>query len=649
MRQTKIRGLVQSGLQAHEDLSFSAKENSLMSLQEALELKKRARELMADARAMEAELSYLRSSKALDIDRERDAIIEELFSNKTVLVTKLRDEHWSPEKLLPIVERLHQRLRRSMGRAPSRNTNIDFQIADTRNTAGEINEDERIRLTFYLADLLAAAQKLDEETARGENPNTRWNGRVATMLESKLKELQRGTEVKADRAGDASSINRYAQQSLGMGETHATFFVETPRWLPPTFAYYLDDPKKLKGTKLSPGDISVIQNEVLAGSKFFCSSVELSSTAAYFAGSLRNMNSLSPENYTSLAFSEIEERLEKTGVSERVQLFLIADTKRFAEGRGVAILAIPSTIVPAIEARYPVTSILACALAAATTATYAVSCFALNPTFFDAVMNQRDISPQTLLTCAPIFVGVIGIQVIHELAHRITAKRRMVELGLPVPLLSPELGLCGAVTSYRSFPPNLDSLFDISISGPLSGMIASVGCIIGGIVATLNSSAAMLTTFPVVPIALLKGSFLTGAIVSILAPKLMVLPIAQPIPVHPAVCIGFAGLISNAINMLPIVGLDGGGALAAIVGRGRAFVASAMCTITLALSFLQGNDSSLFPSLGIIYAFARLGRKPWLVRNEVPQVNDARIMVYFAAFVLALLALVPFPGGQGFL
>lgn len=622
-----------------------------MSLQEAHELKKRARALMADARAMEAELSNLRSNKALDFDREQDAIIDELFSNNTVLVKTLRDEHWSPEKLLPIIERLHQRLRRSMGKAPSssRNTKVEFQIADTRNGAGEIDEEERIRLTFHLADLLAAAHKLDEETARGENPNSRWNGRVATMFESKLKELQRGAEVKVERTHDASSINRYAQQSLGIDGTHANFFAETPRWLPPTFAYYLGDPKNLKGSKLAPGDVSVIQNDVLAGSKFFCSSVELSSTAAYFAGSLRNMNALSPENYTALAFSEIEERLERTGVSERAQLFLIADTKRYAEGRGVAILAIPSSIVPTTTATYPVTSMLACVAAAATTAAYAISCFALNPKFFDAVMNHRDISPRTLLTCAPIFVGVFGIQAVHELAHRVIAKRRMVELGLPVPLLSPELGLFGAVTSYRSFPPNLDALFDISVCGPLSGMLASVGCFIGGIMATLNSSAAMLTTFPVVPIVFLKGSFLTGAIVSILAPKLMVLPIAQPIPVHPAVCIGLAGLISNAIHMLPIVGLDGGGALAAIVGRGRAFVASVMCSMTLALSFLQGNDSSLFPSLAIIFAFARLGKKPWLVRNEITQVNDTRIAVYFAAFALALLTLVPFPGGQGFL
>jgi hypothetical protein len=164
---------------------------------------------------MEAEMNYLRSSKAQDFDKERDAMIEELFSNKTTLVKKLRDEQWSPEKLVTIVERLHQRLRRSMGKAPStRSASVGFQIADTRNAAGEVNDEERIRLTFHLADLLAAAQKLDEETARGENPNRRWNGRVAVMFESKLRELQRNAEVKVENRSD-SSIKSYTQQSLG--------------------------------------------------------------------------------------------------------------------------------------------------------------------------------------------------------------------------------------------------------------------------------------------------------------------------------------------------------------------------------------------------------------------------------------------------
>ena len=597
---------------------------------------------------MEANLSYSRSNKARDFDKERDALIEELFANNTVLVTKLRDERWSPEKLLPIIERLHQRLRRAMGKSPSRSANVGFQIGDTRSAAGEEDEEERIRLTFHLTDLLAAAQTLDELTARGENPNTRWNGRVATMFESKLRELQQGTEVKVG-IGNNDAIKGYVQQSLRPDETPA-FLVETPRWLPPTFAFYLGDPNWPVKGKVDQADIAVIRNDVLAGSKFYCSSVESNALACFFRGSLRNMKENSPENYTSVAFKDIEDRLEQTGISERVQIFFIPDTSRFVGGQDIAILAVPKAMVPTTSKGYPLTlSILACVGAAATTAAYAVSCFALNPKFFDAIMNQPDVSPRTLLTCAPIFLGVLGIQAVHELAHRAMAKRRKVKLGLPVPLLSPELGTFGAMTPYRSFPPNLDALFDISVSGPLSGMVASVGCMIAGTIATLNSSAGILSTFPVVPIALFKGSFLMGSILSVLAPKLMLLPIAQPIPVHPAICIGFVGLLTNALNMLPILGLDGGSALAAIVGRGRAFLATAATILTLTLSFLQGNDSSLFPSFGIIFAVSRIGKKPLLVRNEITPVNDTRVAIYFVAFTLALLALIPFPGGRGFL
>ena len=576
-------------------------------------------------------------------------MIDDLFANRTILATKLENENWSPEKLLPIVERLHQRLRRSMGKTPlaSRNVMAGFQIADVRNSAGEANEEERIRLTFYLADLLAAAQKLDEDTARGKNPNMRWNGRAATMIETKLRELQRGNEVKVDPVLDSGSINSYAQQSLGNPEVHATF-TKTPRWLPPALVYFIEDARIAAGSMLNPDDLAVIQNNVISGSKFSCSSIEQYSSVACFSGSFKSPRVLSPENYTSFAIAEIEERFHRYEVSQRVQLLFISDISRSVEGQGMAILAIPRS-VPTSTMRSPSTSLFACVIAVVTTAVYSVSCFALNPHFFDAVMNHREINPCILLSCSPIFAGVIGVQVIHEVAHHLLARRDNVQLAIPVPLPSPELGICGATTSFRTFPPNLNSMFDISISGPLSGMLVSVGCFVVGLITTLHSPASTLNTFPFIPIAFLKKSFLTGAIVSIFAPKLMILPMSQPIPVHPAICIGLVGLISNAINMLPIVGLDGGRAFAAIVGRGRAYVASVACTITLCLSFIQGNDMSMFPSLAVIYFFGRLGRKPWMVRNEIVQVNDARIYVFLASFFLAGLTLIPFPGGQGFL
>jgi membrane-associated protease RseP (regulator of RpoE activity) len=243
---------------------------------------------------------------------------------------------------------------------------------------------------------------------------------------------------------------------------------------------------------------------------------------------------------------------------------------------------------------------------------------------------------------------VFSIQAVHEVAHRVVAKWRKVELGLPVPLPSPEVGTFGATTPFKTFPADQETVFDVAVSGPLSGMVASIGCLVAGTFATLNAPLELLATFPTVPVAFFKGSFLTGSILSTLAPKLMLLPTAQPIPVHPALCIGFAGLLTNALNMLPILGLDGGNALSAIVGRSRAFLASAGTIFTLSLSFLQNDSStSLFASFGIIYAISRMGRKPLLVRDEISPVSEVRISIYLGAFILALLALTPYPGGQG--
>jgi hypothetical protein len=65
-------------------------------------------------------------------------------------------------------------------------------------------------------------------------------------------------------------------------------------------------------------------------------------------------------------------------------------------------------------------------------------------------------------------------------------------------------------------------------------------------------------TSPVVPVSMLKSSLLTGKILSFIAPKALMLPLSQPIPIHPLFMIGFSGLISSALNLLPIFRLDGG-------------------------------------------------------------------------------------------
>ena len=272
---------------------------------------------------------------------------------------------------------------------------------------------------------------------------------------------------------------------------------------------------------------------------------------------------------------------------------------------------------------------------------YSISGFALNPSFFNSVVNENDIS--MLSSCISIFFGVLGVSLVHEVAHRIAANKSGVKIGLPVPLPSLQIGTFGSITPLRSFPRSRTDLFDLAVSGPLAGGITSSLLIIVGIYMTVHASADALSTFAVIPAALLKASFLTGSLASIFAPKVMALPVSQLVPIHPLFLVGFAGLVSSAVNLLPIGRLDGGRACTSIFGRRSAYLVSFAMLAFLAIAALtQTSAISIFWGL-LVTVFQRNLDVP--MRDELSDVDNVRVGVYIFSIVLTVLTLAPFPGG----
>ena len=288
---------------------------------------------------------------------------------------------------------------------------------------------------------------------------------------------------------------------------------------------------------------------------------------------------------------------------------------------------------------------ISAALTMVTTFSFSVSCYALNPKFFDAVINQRDM--RVLLTCIPLFLGVLSVQVIHEAAHYLVAKLRNIKIGRPTPVPSPQLGTFGCITPLLSFPTNRSALFDLAFSGPAAAMVVSLWMMVGGVYATIHASEAVLSRFPVVPMGLLKSSLLTSGLLSWLAPKLMMLPIAQPVPIHPLLLSGFAGLISSALNFLPVFRLDGGRLIATLFGARFAGISSAS-TLMFMLSLVISGSSGVALTWGLLIVLLQR-RTEVPVRDDVTPVDDIRFGAWVSAIAVAILALCPFPGGPGFL
>jgi membrane-associated protease RseP (regulator of RpoE activity) len=311
------------------------------------------------------------------------------------------------------------------------------------------------------------------------------------------------------------------------------------------------------------------------------------------------------------------------------------------------ILALPISVVPKAHAsEQSFASIIikqfVIVLSLLTTLSYSVSCYALNPALFDAIVNKQDV--QAFFACLPVFVGVIAVQIIHEVAHRLVARQRGIKIGLPLPLPSATLGLFGSITPLRSYPPNRSALIDFALSGPIAGIVLSTTFMIVGSLKTACATSTALLKFPFVPVVFLKSSFLSGSILSYMLPKLMLLPQSQPIPIHPLFMIGFAGSLVSALNLLPIFRLDGGRACTAAVGHRLSDLTSAWTLLFLLSLGLSGSNVA-WAWGGFVLLFQRKTEIP--ARDEVTVVSDARIGVWIASLVASVIALAPFPGGHG--
>ena len=166
---------------------------------------------------------------------------------------------------------------------------------------------------------------------------------------------------------------------------------------------------------------------------------------------------------------------------------------------------------------------------------------------------QPDLSYLTDLSI-PLFLCFLGIQLVHESAHRVTAMSKGVKLSVPVFVPSFITGVTSTVTTFKTLPKNKNDMFDISASGPLAGIVVSSMALALGAKLTLISDPA---TLPALPLDILRQSTLGGAIIDKIITGSLYVPEGAPtagitIPLHPFGIAGYVGLIVNALALLPI-------------------------------------------------------------------------------------------------
>ena len=90
--------------------------------------------------------------------------------------------------------------------------------------------------------------------------------------------------------------------------------------------------------------------------------------------------------------------------------------------------------------------------------------------------------------------------------HECELKFFQIQTGLPTFVPGGSLGLFGTVTEISSPPKNRQSLFDYAFSGPIVGLILSIGLLFLGLLETVSTDTSALSTYPVVNVEFLKLS-----------------------------------------------------------------------------------------------------------------------------------------------
>lgn len=288
-------------------------------------------------------------------------------------------------------------------------------------------------------------------------------------------------------------------------------------------------------------------------------------------------------------------------------------------------------------------------LGLASVALFSLGSFSFN----DDVMNQISASADAgeagsldLLydLSLPLALSVLGTQILHEAGHLIIAIKDGIQIGLPTFVPGFQIGLTGTITPIKSSPKNIKSLFDFAIAGPMMGLIASVILLYVGLEMTVFMDASAQEQLPSVPVELLRSSALGGGIIEYLLGDGVLNtpdPSTDLIRLHPYALAGFAGLMTNALSLLPIGNTDGGRISVAFFGRSGSRVIQGAAIVGLVVAGFFGTDPVNILLFYAVYSQTWQKEAEVPCRNEVDELDVARGFVAIGMSLVVILTLAP--------
>lgn len=209
---------------------------------------------------------------------------------------------------------------------------------------------------------------------------------------------------------------------------------------------------------------------------FFVTDVDKTPLAVAYMGTLRKSS--------EEVFKDVEKRLQAIdGLKDRVQLFLFENPRPQMQDMGggmmlgddenpeVMFMAVSTRVKPLPLGGGQVTlSLLSLGATAVNCLIYSILSF-YTP---QDIVNKLGEDPLARLGDAwPIALGILGIQIAHDVAHTVVAKSKGIKLGVPIYIPSLQIGTFGSVLRFVSFPKSRKDMFDVATAGPLVGFALS--------------------------------------------------------------------------------------------------------------------------------------------------------------------------------
>ena len=261
--------------------------------------------------------------------------------------------------------------------------------------------------------------------------------------------------------------------------------------------------------------------------------------------------------------------------------------------------------------------------------------------------SNNPILREELMPNTPIIVNVLIftfsillIFAVHEYGHRYIAIKRGIDASQPYFIPAPPGmgGTLGAIISQREPPVNRDALFDLGLSGPVSGFIATIIIAILGISLSFVVPTAQVNRwmfdYPAIRFQIMPMPLILEIIAGVIKPT----AVDEVLIMHPVAFATWVGCIITFINLIPSWQLDGGHIIRSLVGRESHKIVSVAGVLLLIISG--------YVVMGVVVAFflMRPGLESMEPLDDLSSLSASRklgMILYVTVMLLSLVVLFP--------